>query len=184
MLYTRKGDGGTTKLFTTESGKRVSKTATVFEALGTVDELNSFVGFCKAVSDERYRTKDGSTFASIAHDIQKDLFIIQAELGGSDMTISEDKTLKLESITNAIEAELPPITTFFIPGATEVSARYDVARTIARRAERIVVRFSEEGGSVGPETLRYLNRLSSVLYAFARLSSHISGITEEPPNYT
>lgn len=183
MLYTGKGDNGTSKLFTTPSGERLSKSDLVFETLGTLDELNSFLGLCRSASSDNHKTKSGKLFFDILHDIQKDLFIVQAEVGGSDMTMSLDKVNKMEEIIIEIETELPQITTFFIPGAAELSARFDVSRTVARRAERLVVAYQEKGGRVGVETLRYLNRLSSILYAFARLSNLLSGIPEESPSY-
>ena len=90
----------------------------------------------------------------------------------------------MESLVDAIEKELPPIKTFFVSGGTTLAAHLDVARTLARRAERRVVAVSEpEGGKIAPEILIFLNRLSSLLYALARLANHRAGITEEPPRY-
>ena len=125
------------------------------------------------------------------HNIQQTLFIIQAELAGADKKVGDEKVADLEKLIDKIEKTLPPIKTFFISGGTELAATFDVARTIARRAERRVVQVSEDhstssgqgGVKIGPETLKYLNRLSSILYALARLSNHLSGITEEPPSY-
>ncbi len=91
---------------------------------------------------------------------------------------------EVERVTDLVEKELPPIKTFFVSGGTEVSALFDTARTIARRTERRAVE-AVEGGEVklNPSTLAFLNRLSSVLYAFARLTNHKSGIKEEPSKY-
>ena len=87
-------------------------------------------------------------------------------------------------IINGIEKELPPIHTFFIAGGTKLASLFDVARTTARRAERRVVGVSEEGlRTVSPNTLAFLNRLSSLLYALARFSNHIVGVKEEAPDY-
>lgn len=186
VFFTRKGDKGTTKLLKTKKGERISKSSAIFDALGSMDEMNSFLGLCKVMSaQEGFRVeKKNLSFEEIVHAAQRNLFIIQAELAGSDMTIDEGKVKEIEDITNAIEEELPPIKTFFIPGGTELAALFDVARTFARRAERRVVSVAEEGKvSVGEQTLAYLNRLSSILYALARLSNHKSGITEEPPDY-
>lgn len=123
-------------------------------------------------------------FDTIVHDIQETLFIIQAELAGCDKKVGDEKVTELENIISEIEKTLPPIKTFFISGGTELGASFDFARTIARRAERRVVQVSEEGiQKISPNTLKYLNRLSSVLYALARLSNHISGVGEQSPNY-
>ena len=91
---------------------------------------------------------------------------------------------EVEKLVDAIEKELPLIKTFFISGGTELAALFDVARTLARRAERRVVAVKEESKArIGADTLAYLNRLSSLLYALARLSNHLAGISEEPPTY-
>jgi ATP:cob(I)alamin adenosyltransferase len=83
-----------------------------------------------------------------------------------------------------IEKVLPPINSFFISGSTELSATFDFARTLARRAERRVVSVKEEGKvTVNENTMAYLNRLSSLLYALARISSHIDGAEEPKPTY-
>jgi len=190
MLYTRKGDNGTTKLFRKNldafgCDQRISKSSSVAEALGSLDEINSFLGLCKVKSEENKKLKiKNRKFGEIIHEIQQTLFIIQAELAGAEKHVIEEKVMDLETITDLIEKTLPPIKTFFISGGTELGAMFDVARTIARRAERRVVQVSEESsGLVGPETLKYLNRLSSILYALARLTNHLSGITEESPSY-
>lgn len=184
MLYTGKGDQGTSKLFSTEKGVRLTKSALVFEALGTLDELNSFLGLARACSLETmFSTKDGKLFSDIVFDLQQDIFILQAEVGGAGMTILKDKVEKLESITNTIETELPEIKTFFVPGASELSARFDVCRTVARRVERLLVAYQEETKGIGEESLRYANRLSSVLYALARLANVRTGAEEASPTY-
>lgn len=182
MLYTKKGDDGTTQTFGCD--QRISKSSAIAEALGSLDEINSFLGFCKVSSDKSGFLLGDQSFAQIVHEIQQALFIIQAELAGSKMIVSDEKVKELEYFVDTTEKILPPIKTFFISGGSELGALFDVARTIARRAERRVVAVSEEKiVSVGPNTLAYLNRLSSILYALARLSNHLSGINEESPNY-
>jgi cob(I)alamin adenosyltransferase len=184
MLYTRKGDEGTTKTFGCD--QRVSKSSTIAEALGSLDEINSFLGLIKVKSQNiSFKLPAKEILVSETTDrIQQDLFIIQAELAGADKTISEDKVKWLEEIIDGIEQTLPPIKTFFVSGGTELATLSDVARTIARRAERRVVGVVSEGKiKVGKDTLAYLNRLSSVLYAFARSFNHIANITEKAPNY-
>lgn len=182
MLYTRKGDGGTTKTFGCD--QRVSKSSTIAEALGSLDEINSFLGFCKVKSKEEKLLIGKLEASQIIHDIQKNLFIVQAELAGASMSIDDEKLKELENIIDSIEKELPPIKTFFISGGTELASVFDIARTISRRAERKVIAVVDEGKiDIKPSTKAYLNRLSSVLYALARLSNFRAGITEESPDY-
>lgn len=183
MLYTRKGDNGTTKTFGCD--QRISKSSLVAEALGTLDEINSFLGFCKIKSKESNLVlPDGRGLADFLHLIQKNLFIIQAEVAGSKISMTEEKVKEIESIVDGIEKELPPIKTFFISGGSELATLFDFARTISRRAERRVVGVVEEGKiEIGEFTKSYLNRLSSLLYAFARFSNLKFGVTEEGPDY-
>ena len=182
MLYTRKGDNGTTKTFGCD--QRISKSSIIAEALGSLDEINSFLGFCKIKTRKEKLLIDKLNVDQIIHDIQKNLFIIQAELAGASMSIDEEKVRELEKIIDCIEKELPPIKTFFISGGTELASIFDIARTISRRAERRVITVADEGKvEIKPFTKAYLNRLSSVLYAFARLSNYRAGITEEGPDY-
>ncbi len=186
MLYTRKGDGGTTKTF--GSDQRISKSSAKAEALGALDEINSFLGIVKVLSKQYGYTIeiDGTAIAfdSIVHDVQETLFIIQAEVAGFPKGLAEEKITHIENIIDTAEKILPPIKTFFISGGTDLAAHFDVARTLARRAERRVVQVHEEGTGIGATTRAYLNRLSSLLYALARLSNHISGVIETPPSYS
>lgn len=176
MLYTGKGDDGTTKTFGC-CDQRISKSSAVAEALGALDEVNSFLGVVKM-------NPQAGEVAKILADVQQDLFIVQAEVAGADKHIAEEKVRGMETAINAIEAELPPIKSFFVSGGTEISALLDFARTLARRAERRVVGVHEDGVvPVGKDTLAYLNRLSSLLYALARQVNYKSGITDEPPTY-
>jgi cob(I)alamin adenosyltransferase len=174
MLYTGKGDGGTTKIFGCDQ-QRISKSSAVIEALGALDELNSWIGFCRA-KNAGLKTLER---------VQQNLFIIQAEVAGAPgKTIIKTKVSALGREVNAIEKKLPPIKSFFLPGATLLGGALDYARTLARRAERAVVRAREENPKlIGPFSLAYLNRLSSLLYALARLANHKSGIKETPPTY-
>ncbi len=174
MLYTRKGDKGTTKTF--GCNQRISKSSAIAEALGSLDEINSFLGLVKVEADKK--------ISKVVHSIQENLFIIQAEVAGFPKPLSKGKVEEIEKIIDDIEKKLPPIKTFFISGGTKMGALFDTSRTIARRAERRVVEISEEGKhKISDETLAYLNRLSSLLYALARLSNHKSGINEVSPKY-
>jgi len=181
MLYTRKGDSGTTKTFGCD--QRISKSSAIAEALGSLDEVNSFLGLCK-IKGSTFLEIQGRTLGEIVHQVQENLFIVQAELAGAPKSLTEEKVKEVEVLVDSAEKELPPIKTFFISGGTELGAGFDFARTLARRAERRVVGVSEEGKiKIGANTLAYLNRLSSLLYALARLSNHKSGINEQPPSY-
>lgn len=184
MLYTRKGDTGTTKTFGCD--QRVSKSSSIAEALGSLDEINSFLGLLKLKSlNISFSLPDKQFVVSESIDrIQQDLFIIQAELAGADKTIITSKIEWLEEMIDGIEKMLPPIKTFFVSGGVELAVLSDISRTIARRAERRVIAVVDEGKIlVGKDTLAYLNRLSSVLYAFARNFNHIASIKEEAPKY-
>ncbi len=191
MLYTRKGDKGTTKTFSCD--QRMSKSSAIAEALGSLDEINSFLGLLKIKAENiKFSSGTGEIKVSETIDcIQQDLFIIQAELAGADKTITQEKVAWLEGIIDNIEKILPPIKTFFVSGGTELAALSDIARTIARRAERRVISVvddpstssGQEKTSIGKETLSYLNRLSSILYAFARIFNHLAKIKEETPKY-
>lgn len=182
MLYTGKGDKGMTTVFRCD--QRMSKSSAIAEALGALDETNSFLGLCKIHEEAISFKLLAVSFLEIINMVQQNLFIIQAELAGARKSVAGSKIKEIEKMIDEIEKELPPIKTFFISGGTELSALFDVARTIARRAERRVVEVSEEGKiKIGAYSLAYLNRLSSLLYALARLTNHKSGITEQAPNY-
>ncbi len=182
MLYTRKGDKGTTKTYGCD--QRMSKSSAVAEALGTLDEINSYLGIPKVLAEKSQLAIDSKPLATHIHEIQETLFMIQAEVAGFPMKIDKEKVESLEAVTDRIEHLIPPIKTFFISGGTELAASCDFARTLARRAERRVVSVHEEGSVVlGEYTLPYLNRLSSALYAFARFVHHASGNPDQAPKY-
>jgi len=181
MLYTRKGDNGTTALFGCD--QRISKSSAISEALGTVDEINSLLGVVKMEGGTLQATKE-MTYHNLIDDVQQDLFVVQAELAGADKKMDEVRVKKIEAWIGEIENELPPITSFFVSGGTRLGAICDFARTVARRAERRVVAALEISDPANkPPLFQYLNRLSSLLYALARLSSHRAGVKEERPHY-
>ena len=176
MLYTGKGDDGTTSAF--GSKVRFSKSSSITEALGTLDEINSFLGLIKV------HRHVGLELGTLIGTVQNNLFIAQAETAGANKRITEDAVKDLERTIGDIEQILPPIKTFFVSGCTELGALFDFARTIARRAERRVVAVHDEGAvALSPQTLAYLNRLSSLLYALARDANHRAGIDEQSPTY-
>ena len=184
MLFTGKGDNGTTTTF--GCNQRLSKSSVIAEALGALDEANSLMGVCKALlakNSDTYRLDD-APLAGLVHDAQETLFIIQAAVAGAPQTVAEEKVTKLGELIGSMEDAMPPIKVFSIPGATELSAQLDTARTVARRTERRVVAVSEEGTvAVAPEVLAYLNRLSSLLFAMARYVNHVQGVDETAPSY-
>ena len=177
MLYTGKGDGGTTTAFGCNQ-QRISKSSELPEALGALDELNAYLGFVKMRCAEEPR------IAQALREAQETLFIIQAAVAGADKKVREDAVKRIEALVNGIEKEIPPLKGFSVAGGTEHSALLDVARTLARRSERRVIAVREMGLRELPgEAMAYLNRLSSLLFALARLANHLAGVKEETPRY-
>jgi len=178
MLYTRKGDDGKTGLFGCD--QKISKSSSITEALGCLDEANSYLGICKILSKKELN-ESKLNISSIVHRIQNNLFIVQAQVAGADKKINDEEVKYIEGVIFDIEKELPPIKSFLISGANEISASFDFARTLVRRAERRVVDVSEEGiALLDPRTLVFLNRLSSLLYAFARFYAKENGVEDSP----
>jgi cob(I)alamin adenosyltransferase len=183
-FYTGKGDQGTTKLFDTPKGERISKANCNIESLGVIDELNSYLGIPKALSRQEGFSVGSRALDEVLHSLQEDLFVIQAELAGADKLIEPAALLRIEKEIADIEAMLPPVTSFLISGASVLSAHLDYARTLARRAERRLVAGREKDIHLCQDgTLAYLNRLSSILYALVRLVNHYSDATEAAPTY-
>jgi len=182
-FFTGKGDQGTTKLFDSPQGVRVSKASPIFECLGQLDELNGITGWCKVgcpddFSVERRSGKD------ILREVQDHLFTIQAEVAGAPKSVPTESVEAVSAFIKSIEAQLPEVKTFLVPGGTEFSARLDIARAISRRAERRLVMLHESGDRVVSETSRaYANRLSSLFYALTRFANHQAGVVETPPHY-
>lgn len=174
-LYTRKGDDGTTAL---GSAARVPKDSLRVEAYGTVDELNSVIGVALA------QGLDGR-LDEILSEIQNELFHL-----GSDLCFTEEdkKTfdipqmeerhvVRLEQFTDEMSTAVGPLENFILPGGAIGAAQLHVARTVCRRAERLVVSLKREE-AVGPYVLSYLNRLSDLLFAMARYENKKKGIAE------
>jgi len=193
ILYTGFGDKGTTTLYDCKQG-RISKSSILVEALGSVDELNAYLGIIKVYSGlEKVSLKIGALsaqagkkvfYSKIIEDIQQTLFVIQAELGGSNMSVSKKELNKIENIIEKIAEVLPPITTFTISGGSILSASLDFARTLSRKSERRVVAVADEGSRrIGPVTISYMNRLSSVLFALSRYANYAFQIPENHPDY-
>lgn len=167
-IVTRTGDAGTTGL---GDGSRVAKDSARMEAIGSVDELNSAVGWLVAVP---------GLDADIAHlllSIQHDLFDLGGELAiPGHIAISEQHITRLEAAVERHNAALPPLKEFILPGGSEAAARCHLARSIARRAERRCWSINEQAGaSLAPV---YLNRLSDLLFVLARVLARTGGGSE------
>ena len=178
MLYTRKGDSGTSGLFGTS--ERFPKDSPVYDALGTLDELNSLLGLCRAQTSGRH--DEGLDITKEILNVQQRLFTAQAELAGAQKHLSHADVELLESAIETIENLIENPHAFVIPGATELSALFDYARAVSRRAERSIITASKER-PISPATGAYLNRLSSLLYALARYTAMQVDEKELSPKY-
>lgn len=158
-IYTRTGDKGTTGL---GGGVRVDKDNARVEAFGTVDELNSVIGLLLACPlPEAVR--------AVLDDVQHDLFDVGSELAQPGrMLIPADYAARLEQVLDGFNADLPPLKEFILPGGGVAAAHCHLARTVCRRAERRVVTLGKNE-AINNESLRYLNRLSDLLFVLARV---------------
>jgi len=167
-IYTKTGDAGETSLF---GGARVPKNDPRIEAYGTVDELNSFIGLARA--GWPWSTLDAQ-FASI----QSDLFDVGAHLaspGNSRFAgVDAEHIAELERSIDEMESELAPLRNFILPGGCPPAAQLHVARTVCRRAERLVVALGDEASIV------FLNRLSDFLFVAARFANLKHGVDDVP----
>jgi cob(I)alamin adenosyltransferase len=170
-IYTRTGDAGRTRLAT---GQSVSKADVRVEAYGAVDETNACLGMA------RLHTADDDAFDTLLSRIQNELFDLGADLAtppkadeveGQALRILESQVARLEAEIDAMNAQLPELQTFILPGGTAAAAALHLARTVCRRAEREAVRLVEAGAPVSPPALRYLNRLSDLLFVAARYAN-------------
>jgi cob(I)alamin adenosyltransferase len=170
-IYTRTGDDGSTRL---ASGQPVSKADPRVEAYGAVDEANSCLGLARL-----HTAADPQLDAMLAR-IQNELFDLGADLStparadeaaGGVLRILDTQVARLEAEIDAINGQLPPLTSFILPGGTPAAAALHLARTVCRRAEREAVRLAEAGEAVGGPALRYLNRLSDFLFVAARFAN-------------
>jgi len=176
-IYTRTGDDGTTALGT---GERRKKYDLRVAAYGTLDEVNATIGIA------RLRTGAGAAEEDLALDavlarIQNDLFDAGADLttpgkgkgpGGARLTVTAAQVVYLESEIDRFNAELAPLRSFVLPGGTAAAAYLHLARTVCRRAERLIAELKDRPGeSVGAEVLQYVNRLSDFLFVASRYAN-------------
>jgi cob(I)alamin adenosyltransferase len=174
-IYTKSGDGGETGLF---GGGRVRKCDARVEAYGEVDEANAALGLARAaVADPELEAELGR--------VQAELFTVGAELASPHGSRARSATPavqaawaeRLEQAMDRWDAELPPLTSFVLPGGTAAASALHLARAICRRAERRVVALAAEV-ELDPNVIVYLNRLSDLLFVAARLANHRAGRAE------
>jgi cob(I)alamin adenosyltransferase len=170
-IYTRTGDKGITGLF---GGDRVPKYHPRIEAYGSVDELNSFLGLALAgLGGQGLPDFDKEWTADLITGIQNSLFVVGAELATPEDAkpsiprIDEQNVVILEAAIDRMEADLPPLKNFILPGGTSSAAALHVARTVCRRAERATISLSEET-EIDALIPIYLNRLSDLFFVLAR----------------
>lgn len=181
-IYTRSGDNGTTGLV---GGIRVNKNSYRVEAYGTVDELNASLGMSIALQPD-------PPLVIVLREIQDELFILGADLAtpgieqkksGKSLVerISSNHTTRLEDMIDRFEAELQPLSTFILPGGSPLAASLHFARVICRRAERCTLTlFESEAPEVNVESLKYLNRLSDLLFVMARVANLHQQVADIP----
>ena len=176
-IYTKTGDKGKTSLY---CGERAEKTDLRFDALGSIDELSSWLGLCRvrALTDEALFDE---AIIHVLHDVQcrlQDMGSIVATLPPKTVScsITENEITTLESSIDKMTSELPSLTQFIIPGGSLLSAHLHVARTVCRRAERSCLRIEPK---IDMHALKYLNRLSDYLFTAARFASFKLGQNDD-----
>ena len=171
-ISTMRGDSGETSL---AGGVRVSKGSARVESYGTIDELNSALGFARSMCED-------AEMAALTQSIQQDLFRIGSSLATPPespkppVVIDASLVDRLTTEVHRIEAIAGILADWSIPGEHRAAAAFDVARTICRRAERVLVRLLESGVALQPGILPYLNRLSDLLWLFGRKLEHDAGL--------
>lgn len=174
-MYTRTGDKGETGLF---SGERVPKNSARVDAYGTVDELSSWIGYTRSLIND-------NEMDALLERIQKDLFLVGAELAtrpkessAQNVQVTQSMVKLLEEEIDRLDAGLPALSTFIVPDGVPASGALQVARTIARRAERRTVSLAQNE-PLNPAIVPYLNRLSSLLFVLARVANRRAGVEEK-----
>jgi len=171
-IATKRGDGGETGL---AGGIRISKADLRVETYGSIDELNTFLGFARSICSN-------AEIAGWTETIQRTLFRVGSALATPPQSkktppiVSSEDVDFLTELVYKIEAVEGILSDWSLPGAHRESAAYEMSRTVCRRAERLAVRFAGSGEYVAPEVLAYLNRLSDLLWLFGRLIEHNAGI--------
>jgi cob(I)alamin adenosyltransferase len=169
-IYTRTGDDGTTSL---GSGDRRKKYDLRVDAYGTLDEVNAVLGLV------RLHTKNDAALDKALGRIQNDLFDVEADLclaekgpGGARLTVTDAQVEWLEGEIDRLNGDLEPLRSFILPGGSAASAYMHLARTVCRRAERIMVALKDQPGEeVSAPSLKYVNRLSDYLFVAGRYAN-------------
>lgn len=169
-IYTKTGDDGTTGLV---RGPRRSKADLRIEAFGTIDEANSLIGLA------RTGTQSMPKIDTILARVQNDLFDLGSDLATPGEDGPDEKSLRITAVqTEWLEKQidhfnegLTPLTSFVLPGGTQLAAELHIARTVVRRAERLVVALIADESDINAEVLRYINRLSDLLFVLARVAN-------------
>lgn len=170
-IYTKVGDHGKTKQVT---GKMVPKYDLQIEALGALDELDSWLGYVVSVLSPKSKE-----LAPEIQTVQRNLYELQADITVKrHHNITFDDTKKLEADIDEIMAKLPPIKAFILPGGNQAGASLQYARSLARRAERMVIELNDKQQPLNDEIFEYLNRLSDYLFALARYANFLEGYEE------
>ncbi len=180
-VYTRTGDNGETALV---GGKRVAKDALRIEAYGTVDELNAILGLARVFNADATARAARVRIDDILKRLQNELFDLGSELATPPeaayegmFRVAEADVTALEELIDECQKDLEPLNSFVLPGGGKVGAFLHQARTVCRRAERIVLRLTREE-EVGTWPLRYLNRLSDLLFVLSRWAAKQDGQSE------
>ena len=181
-VYTRTGDGGETALV---GGRRVPKDAPRIEAYGTVDELNAILGLARVFNEERLGEGEGHRWLDeTLRRIQNQLFDLGSELATPDDAVyegmhrvGEADVAELERLIDRCQEELTPLKSFVLPGGGRIGAFLHQGRTVCRRAEREILRLSR-AEAIAPGPLRYVNRLSDLLFVLSRWVGQRLGETE------
>jgi cob(I)alamin adenosyltransferase len=173
-LYTRTGDQGDTGL---SASGRVRKSTPRIEALGALDEANAAIGAARVL------TAGEGALDPALEEVQHRLFDLGADLaqpGARGRVVAAD-VASLEAAIDGLQTQTPPIRAFVLPGGTALAAALHLARTVARRAERALVRLEDAGEPVDPLAIAYANRLSDLLFAAARWANREHGDVEWKP---
>ena len=174
-IYTKSGDKGRTSL---ASGKRVSKSDLRLEAYGTADELNSFIGLLRSAIDKCDYVSNLVIDKQLGC-VQNRLFDLGAILAGAEMSFSQEAVNQLENWIDEMQANLPELRAFILPGGNELISLCHVCRCVCRRLERCMVFWSEESGELLEETVwQYVNRLSDYCFVLARFLAKNLEISE------
>ena len=163
-IYTKFGDSGETALY---GGTRLGKDEPRIEAIGTVDELNAYIGYAQTLVQDADLSELMARVQNHLFDVGADLATPATHAKAAEFRIPADFTTEMEDAIDTLSAELPPLTNFILPGGCTAGAILHIARVVCRRSERCVVRLAREA-EVNPEIIRSLNRLSDLLFVLAR----------------